>query len=174
MQRLGQLDEAGIGDRLERGHTKKRGKDITDAHAEQDRGCFDDAFAVMVEHSHDGQGKKSDQPVLPGPIVFGSGTSRHVVDRRRIEGQADGEHDDTGDERREKLAQGFHEGTDQNGSDTADDLGAKDRAQWVLPSDGCQGRQIGKADADDNGQPGAKPAEGGKNLDDSGDRRHQE
>jgi len=38
---------------------------------------------------------------------------------------------------------------------------------------GSQSWQIGEADADNDWQAGAKPAEGGKNLGECGDRSHQ-
>ena len=55
-----------------------------------------------VQYSYNDERKDRHSPVLPGTISLAAGAPRHIVDGCRVQGEADGEHNGPGDQRREK------------------------------------------------------------------------
>ena len=134
----------------------------------------------MVGEEHDDdQGEDGYGPVLPGTVdqrfaqpllahdeVVGvAGATCHIMDRRGVQGKADGEDDSTCDDRREQLADLLDEDADDHGDHAADDHRSGNAGNAAATSsDGLHTGQVSKADAKHDRQSRAEFAPDGEQL----------
>ena len=177
MHNLRELKYAGCGYTAKTHHTKKSRDNISRKHSDQDRSQLHDPFSEMVQYSYNDKRKDSHSPVLPGAVSLTAGAACHIVDGCGIQGETNGKHNGSRDQRRKEYPDLPYQQSHHYCHASAYDLRAEYGCNTVSLGNGLHTRHIGKADAHDDGQGGADVesafAAQGKELEQCGDCGHK-
>jgi len=142
-----QLEPARRGHGGEVHHAQAQGHDVAHDHAPEDGPQLQHALAEVLEEHHHRQGDQGHRPVLQAAEPRAARAAGHVLHRRGVEGQADGENDGPRHQRGEEPADGLDKNAEHDGHHTADQFRPQNSGQAKLPADGGEGGDIGEADA---------------------------
>ena len=85
-------------------HSEEQCDDISTDDTDQNGCQFPDSFSKMIQYRYNSQCQNSDQPILPGTIIFAAYPSGHIVNGSRIQRKSNCKYNGSSDQRREKFA----------------------------------------------------------------------
>ena len=154
MHQRRKLTDTSLSNTGEINHSKRNRNQISHNNTDQDRSQFPDSFSKMVQCRNNDQGKKCDRPVLPGTIIWITGTTRHIVDGCRIQGKTDGKYNGSCDQRWEKYTNLLHQKTHDYSNDTTYNLSSHDCCDPIGLRYRLHTRYIGETYTHNNRQTG--------------------
>ena len=154
MKRHGELEPPGCSHIIKGNHTHGQCHQISQEHSHKNGCQLADSLSKIVKKQYNCQCGHSHQPVSGTPKILSPHTACHVVHRRRVQGQADGEYHSTCHQGRKQPCKLFVEQPHRNSCQSSHQLGPKYGGKVKSASQGDQQRYVGKAGSHDDRKAG--------------------